>query len=436
MADDDHFLVVATEREHPLVQQHLSARPVDGEGEHPVRTDLRSHPARVCVPQQPTHPRSPTGRPGQRLADRGPAVGEQLIGIRTPPHELDRVALARRGQDCGQGVVVHTSVHQRADRVALGPRPEAGGPVAAFELRQEPVRDRTLPGLPDPESRSHQRQQLFAVRCPDHGRADGAPGPGRQIDLRTVYVDHLPQRDHRDTIPPAVREIDEHLRVMPPVVAEEHPPHVRHPIRQAFHPGQLACPAAPDHPLRREAPARRHQRARRIAVTYEQVRDRPRQHDRKNGHVEHRRIVQIGRKSADQTGHGQHRTAISKAGRAQGPEPSQKTTQRPHPQHTVHIEDHTMGVPARHAHRLRLMSSRTEPTFPARRSPAPLESSRHRCPHRTSTHRGPPSPPHGHPPRAEEREHHTDNSPSQPNAPTPVSLVSRSVFPPHDNHDQ
>ena len=100
MADDDHLLVVATEREHPLVQQHLSARPVDGEGERPVRTDLRSHHVGVRVPQQSAHLRPTTGRPGQRLDDRRPAVGEELIGIGPPPHELDRVAVARRGQDC------------------------------------------------------------------------------------------------------------------------------------------------------------------------------------------------------------------------------------------------------------------------------------------------------------------------------------------------
>ena len=179
MADDDHLLVVAAERKHPLVQQHLTARPVDGEGEHPVRTRLRAHHAGVGVPEQPAHPRPTTCRPGQRLDDRRPAVGEELIGIAPPPHELDRVAVARRGQRSRQGVVVHTSVHQRADRVALGPRPEAGGPVAALELREEPVRDRTLTGLPDPESRSHQRQELLAVRCPDHGRTDGARGPER-----------------------------------------------------------------------------------------------------------------------------------------------------------------------------------------------------------------------------------------------------------------
>ena len=183
MADDDHLLVVAAEREHPLVQQHLTARPVDGEGERPVRTHLRAHHAGVGVPQQPTHPRPPTGRPGQRLADRRAAVGEELIGIPPPPHELDRVAVARRSQRPRQCVVVHASVHQRADGVALGPCPEAGSRIAALELGEEPVRDRTLPGLPDPESGSHQRQELLAVRRPDHGRAAGTRAR-RQIDLR------------------------------------------------------------------------------------------------------------------------------------------------------------------------------------------------------------------------------------------------------------
>jgi hypothetical protein len=89
----------------------------------------------------------------------------------------------------------------------------------------------------------------------------------RQIDPRTVDVDHLPQRDRRNTVPAAVREIDEHLRVVCPVIADEHPPHVRHPVGQTFDPGELARPAAPDHPSQREAPARCQQRARRIAIT-------------------------------------------------------------------------------------------------------------------------------------------------------------------------
>jgi hypothetical protein len=112
MADDDHLLVVAAEREHPLVQQHLSARPVDRDGEHPVRTHLGAHHTCMGVPQQPTHPRPATRRPGQCLANRRPAVGEKLIGIPPPPHELNRVAVARRRQDLRQGVVVYTSVHE------------------------------------------------------------------------------------------------------------------------------------------------------------------------------------------------------------------------------------------------------------------------------------------------------------------------------------
>ena len=98
VADDDHFLVVAAEREHPLVQQHLTARLGKGAGEPPVRTHLRTDHARVGVPEQPAHPRPTTCRPGKRLADRRTLVDEELIGIPPPPHELDRVAVARLGK--------------------------------------------------------------------------------------------------------------------------------------------------------------------------------------------------------------------------------------------------------------------------------------------------------------------------------------------------
>jgi hypothetical protein len=40
-------------------------------------------------------------------------------------------------------------------------------------------------------------------------------------------------------------EIDEYLRVLLPVVPEEHPSHVRHPVREAFDARELARPAAP-----------------------------------------------------------------------------------------------------------------------------------------------------------------------------------------------
>ena len=56
--DDDHLLVVGAEREHPLVQQHLAARPVDGAGERPVRDQLRAHHTGVRVPQQSNRRRS------------------------------------------------------------------------------------------------------------------------------------------------------------------------------------------------------------------------------------------------------------------------------------------------------------------------------------------------------------------------------------------
>ncbi len=339
---------MAAEREHPLVQHDLATRTVDGEGEPPVRARLRAHHTGVGAPEQPAHPRSTTRRPRQRLDDRRPALGEELIAIASPPHDVDRAAVTRRGQHARQGVVVHTSVHQRADRVALGPRPEAGRAIAALELREEPVPDRALTRLPDPESRSHQRQELLAVRRPDHRRTDASPDRSRQIDLRAIHVEHLPQPDHRNTVRAAVREIDEHPRVVPPIIPEEHPPHGRHPVREMFDSGKLARPTAPDDPSRREAAARRHQRPRRITVTSQQARDRPSQHLRKGGQVDHRRAAQIRRDGADKPGHGQHRTTIAKTGRAQRPKPPQQTTQRPPPEHTIHIENHAMGIAARH----------------------------------------------------------------------------------------
>ena len=239
-------------------------------------------------------------------------------------------------------------MHEGTRRVALGPRPEAGGLVAAFELREEPVRGGTLAGLSDPDSGSHQRQELLAVGCPHHGRADGAVRARRQVDPRTVDVEHLPQRDHRDAIPIAVREIDEHVRVVPTVITEEHPPQVRHPIRQVFDPSELPRPTATEHPPRREAPARRQQRAGRVAITFEQGRDRLGQHDREGRQVEHRRAVQIGRQGADETGHGQRRTAIPETRGAEGAKPRQLTPRRPQPEHAVHVEDHAVGVAGGH----------------------------------------------------------------------------------------
>ena len=156
MADDDHLLMVAAERKHPLIQQHLTARPVDGEGEHPVRTHLRAHHTGVGAPEQPA-----------------------------------------------------------------------------------PVPDRPLTGLPDPESRSRQRQQLLTVRCPNHRRTDTSPDRSRQIDLRAIHVEHLPQPDHRNTVRAAVREIDEHPWVVPPIIPEEHPPHGRHSVREMSNSGKL-----------------------------------------------------------------------------------------------------------------------------------------------------------------------------------------------------
>ena len=309
---------------------------------------MGAHHAGVRVPEQPTHPRPTTRRPGQRLDDRRPAVGEELIAIPPPPHEVDRVTVTRRGQHARQGVVVHTSVHQRADRVALGPRPEAGRPIATLELREEPVPDRALTGLPDPEGRSHQRQELLAVRCPDRRRTDTpragegsstverstsntcrnpitATRSGRRHAKSTNTCGSCPPSSPRSThrtsgIRSARCSIPASLRARCP----------RRPIA-ARSCGQ-SSPACPTDNRRVPSSAR----------------DRPSQHLREGRQVDHRRATQISREGADKAGHGQHRTTIAKTGRAQRPKPAQQTTQRPPPEHTIHIENHAMGIAARH----------------------------------------------------------------------------------------
>jgi hypothetical protein len=323
ITDDHHLLVMAAEREHPLVQHDLATRPVDGEGEPPVRARLRIHQAGVGVPEQPVHPRAATCCRAECLDDRGSVVGEELVGIAPPPDELHRVAVARRGQRFRQRVEVHTPVHQRANGVALGPRAEAGGSVAALELGEEPVRDGALTRLSEAEGRSHQREELLGVRRPDHCRTDGVRGPGGRCDSRPVDVVHLAQRDHRDPARVVVREIEEHLRVVLSVVPDEHPSHVRRLLGELLEAGQLAPPASSEEPPGDEAVAGRQERARRIAVSREQIRDRPAHEYREVGHVVHRRVVQIGRERPDEAGHGQHRTSISKSGRAQGPKSSE-----------------------------------------------------------------------------------------------------------------
>ena len=203
-------------------------------------------------------------------------------------------------------------------------------------------------GCPIPRAARTNGNSSSPFGAPTTAASMNTPDRSREIDLRAIDVEHLPQPDHRNTLRAAAREIGEHLRVVPPIIPEEHPPHRRHPVRKLFDSGKLARPAAPDDPSGHEAAARRHQRARRVTITSEKTRHRPSQHLRKGGQVDHPRAAQIRREGADKTGHGQHRTTIAKTGRAQRPKPPQHSTQRPPPEHSIHIENHAMGIAARH----------------------------------------------------------------------------------------
>ena len=173
-------------------------------------------------------------------------------------------------------------------------------------------------------------------------------GEGRLI-RRAIDVEHLPQRDHRNAVPAAAREVDEHLRVVPPVIPEEHPPHVRHPVREMFDPGELARPAAPEQPIAarscgQSSPAcptdSRHVRAGLVI-------GRPAPSGRPSRRTPARYPDQP-------TGHGQDgawpasnddREDSSCAGPEAAPS---RRPQRPQPEHTVHIEDHAMGIAGGH----------------------------------------------------------------------------------------
>ena len=103
IADDHHLLVVAAERQHPLVQHDLTARPVDGEGEPPVRTRSAS----------------PPGRRGRATATRSPAPRD------VPPRRVPRRPWVRprRGARRHRPATRRTAPsRRRPPRPALSPR--------------------------------------------------------------------------------------------------------------------------------------------------------------------------------------------------------------------------------------------------------------------------------------------------------------------------
>jgi hypothetical protein len=104
------------------------------------------------VPQQAPHLDSAFRCPAQRCADGRSVIGQQLIGIPSPTHEVDRVPLARRRQGFRQGLVVHAAVQQRTCRVGDGPGPQSGGGVASLDVRQNQSATEPSRGGPTPRA--------------------------------------------------------------------------------------------------------------------------------------------------------------------------------------------------------------------------------------------------------------------------------------------
>jgi hypothetical protein len=166
----------------------------------------------------------------------------------------------------------------------------------------------------------------------------------RHVDLGPVDVEHLPQRDHRDPAPVAARDVDEHPRVVSAVVAHENPAQLGRALGETLDRRRLAHPAAPDDPARGKAPSGGEQRARGVSVVDQQPGDRARQPDRQPGEVEHRRTTQVRRHRPDEPRHGQDRSAIAEAHRAQRPHPAQLPAQRSQPEYAVDVEEQAVPL--------------------------------------------------------------------------------------------
>ena len=87
MAKQDQPLVVRPAEQHPLVQQHLPARPLDGLGEMAVLLLVELQPVRVRPPHQPLDEHAALGRGTEQFGDRRPVLAQPLVGVASPVGE-------------------------------------------------------------------------------------------------------------------------------------------------------------------------------------------------------------------------------------------------------------------------------------------------------------------------------------------------------------
>jgi hypothetical protein len=164
-------------------------------------------------------------------------------------------------------------VHERAGGVALGPRPQAGGVVAALGRAEQPIPRTAGAGQLQPDGRPQPRQELHTVGRPNDRDPVDQLGT-RQPAPDHIRVERLPHPDGGHPVRHPAGQVDEQLRVVPAVVTDEHPPDLRRGVEQALERGALGRPAD-DKPPRDQARRPRQHRPRRVAVPREQVADGP-----------------------------------------------------------------------------------------------------------------------------------------------------------------
>ena len=229
-------------------------------------------------------------------------------------------------------------MHEGADGVAGGPCAQPSGVVAPLVGGEEPVVDRSLPWLLlQPQARLQSRQHLLAVRRPHHRDV----GHGQRLLGGVGTLEHLTQRDGRHQPGTAAGETGEQRRVVPGIVTDEHPAHVRMALGQPGERGTLAGQARADEPARHQRPPARQHLAGRVAVPTQQTRDPTSQTFRKGGEVEHRSIGRGPGQRTQQVRHAQQRPAVTRAAGDQCLQPAQLPARGCDAQEPVDVVGHT-----------------------------------------------------------------------------------------------
>ena len=151
MTQHDELLVVRTAGAHPHVAQALTTCFVDLDAEQAGLVRVEPEAVPVRTPQQPADIGAAAGCRGEgRGHARRGVVGEQLVGVAPPVHEVEEVALPQGTDALVELGEVRRAVHDRSHVVALAPGHtrvatfvDAGVGVVPLLGAQEQVRDHT-----------------------------------------------------------------------------------------------------------------------------------------------------------------------------------------------------------------------------------------------------------------------------------------------------